>query len=290
VKKFLKYILYFLYALLLFLLIVIYKFPYNDVKSYAIKAIENSYPVNVVIDKVSYSFPLNFNLENVDIKDKESKKSLLKLDKIRLSANPMALLSNHQSINYFIQTPYKSRLNGSVVFDKSSNTINSFELYLIKLQMDKLKQYLGKSFMFFDLSGLANGKIDFEGNISRLSDSYGTLNLRIKGINFALKIPFSKFKDLKDISINGIFKLKNNNLSISGKIKQKYLKSDINGSIKINNRDLSRSRIDMKIELKVDPYVIDKRLMPKKMLNKIMRGQKIVIKISRNLQNPAINF
>ncbi len=286
-KKIFKVSLYFLYAISLFTVIVLYNFPYGKIKSRIESGFKNKYGVTLKINNISYNFPVGLKLLGIKINNSRAKQSIA-LSEMDLSLSPISFLSSKTRINYYIKTEADSILNGSVLYDKKTNSIRKASLLLIKLNVDEVKQYFKNSFMFFDIGGIAKGVFDFTGNTKPLN---GLLNMNIKGINFSLKIPFTHFKELKNIKINGGLELKNNIINLkNAKISQKFLDVDILGKANLNNSNISRSRINIILSVKVDPSVVDKRLMPKKILNKIMLHKKFNIRISGFLNNPSINY
>ncbi len=287
-KDFLRYFTYFVYAVVFFLFTAAYNFPYNRLKGYVEYTAEHSYGIDIKMDKISYLFPFGVKLTNVKIKPKHSTKKFDCLY-VSCSLNPLSILSSNKKLKFLIETKRQSLLKGNVFFDGKTKYINKFRLSVKNFDMRDLKEFASLNMMFFDLSGRVKGSIVFENKTDKLKEFGGDLLFDLNDINFLPRIPFGKFKDLNDISLKGKIEIQNYLVKIKQiDIKQQFLHMDINGTFKINTVNFDNSIISIAMKIKADPSIVDKRLMPKKVLNKIMLHQKFDIKLRGKLKNPSV--
>jgi type II secretion system protein N len=146
---------YTLFAFSLFYLFFLWQFPYEGVKKAIIQSFAETLPLNLSIERVGPSFPLQLHLEKINIR---SNTLLLQIPDLTVQPNFINFIWGRTNI-YVKDLPTSQRLQGEFISDKNQNRmkiqLNNLEIKAflpnefsvpVKLSGEATLQWVGENF------------------------------------------------------------------------------------------------------------------------------------------------
>jgi len=205
---------YTLFAFSLLYLFFLWQFPYEGVKKVILQSFAETLPLNLSIERVRPSFPLQLHLEKIKIR---SNNLLFQIPDMAVQPNLINIILGKTNI-YVKDLPTAQRLQGEFITEKNQNRmkiqLNNLEIRAffpnefsvpVKLSGEATIQWLGEDFE--KLNGQAWALLqrgEIQGPNPRLPFPLALLEtvraeIQIQGGNLRVKRLVASGKDLKEI-------------------------------------------------------------------------------------------
>jgi len=216
-----KWIGYVIYGIILMFLLLIFRFPSDAVKDYALSAVNGGNSnVSITIEKASFSFPLRIRFTGVECRMKEDPSTaVFKIKEILVKPALWTLFTKNQTYRFACKA-YEGDVTGSVNLQKNGESfefVSSAELKDLKID--------GKSqlpaFLKDNIGGTLEGTVKYSGSGLEKAGAEGEASLTLSRGSVKLSTPFFNLKaiDFKEVLIKADLKdqtLSIPNLSLKG--------------------------------------------------------------------------
>lgn len=241
--------------------------------------------VKIETEGVSLSLlPPRMKLDTLLISDAKSKNLLYEMQRVVITPKLSALFTGTAELS-LISASY----GGGVKLTASSGSFFDFE----KIDVDlKIMQQSLERIPFvasFDprVGGTGDVHLVFSGPPQKIEQGKGLLSVTGKNLRITNPVPLVTVPFFDKMGLTGTLAYNNGNLNIkSVKVAGKPVNGELQGTAKLNLKNLFRSNVALRTSLFVQPDKLVQTLVDQKSLKKLKAGKRVKIAINGQVTNP----
>lgn len=241
--------------------------------------------VKIETEGVSLSLlPPRMKLDTLFISDAKSKNLLYEMQRVVITPKLSALFTGIAELNLT-----SASYGGGVKLTASSGSFFDFD----KIDVDlKIMQQSLERIPFvasFDprFGGTGDVHLVYSGSPQKIEQGKGTLKVTGKNLRVTNPVPLVKVPFFEKMGLTGALAYNNGNLNIkSVKIAGKPVNGELQGTAKLNLKNIFRSNVALRTSLFVQPDKLVQTLVDKKSLKKLKAGKRVKIAINGQVTNP----
>lgn len=209
-----KWIGYGIYGIILMFLLLIFRFPSDAIKDYALSAINGGNSnYSITIEKASFSLPLHIRFTGVECRMKEDPATtVFKMKEILVKPSLWSLFTKNQTFRFACKA-YEGTITGTVNLQKNGESLKFVSSAELKnININDTSQL--PAFLKDNIGGTLEGTVKYNGSGLGDLSSTGEASLTLSSGSVKLGTPFLNMKaiDFKEVLIKA--DLKDQTLSI----------------------------------------------------------------------------
>ena len=241
--------------------------------------------VKIETEGVSLSLlPPRMKLDTLLISDVKSKNLLYEMQRVVITPKLSALLTGTAELSLT-----SASYGGGVRLDVSSGSFFDFETIDVdlKIMQQSLERIPFVAALDPRVGGTGDVHLVYSGSPQKIEQGQGTLNVTGKNLRVTNPVPLVKISVFEKMGLTGTLAYNKGNLNIkSVKVAGKPINGELQGTAKLNLKNLYRSNVALRTSLFVQPNKLVQTLVDKKSLNKLKAGKRVKIAINGQVTNP----
>jgi len=262
------------------------RFAVQNVVSMLRNALKSVPGVNIQAGRIDISIiPPRLDVDSIYIAKKRSRTALLELTQLHIEPDYSVLLSGKLGASVSAKS-HGGKIEGHVVTGSFDLTTIAAGLDIKKLSLARVP-YLAS--MDKKTQGTATLHLEYDGSIQDVRKAEGRLvaagsNLRIKN-----PVPIIKKECFEDMVVTTTVDFDGTSLKVDNfRLREKTMRSDVKGSMKLNMRNIIDSKVSMRSSLYIPPQELIVELLDPKAVKRLESGDAIDVSINGRLASPAI--
>ena len=241
--------------------------------------------VKIETEGVSLSLlPPRMKLDTLLISDAKSKNLLYEMQRVVITPKLSALFTGTAELS-LISASY----GGGVKLTVSSGSFFDFEKIDVDLKIMQQSLERIPFVALFDprVGGTGDVHLVFSGPPQKIEQGKGILSVAGKNLRVTNPVPLVKVPFFDKMGLTGTLAYNNGNLNIkSVKVAGKPVNGELQGTAKLNLKNLFRSNVALRTSLFVQPDKLVQTLVDQKSLTKLKAGKRVKIAINGQVTNP----
>ena len=241
--------------------------------------------VKIETEGVSLSLlPPRMKLDTLLISDAKNKNLLYEMQRVVITPKLSSLFTGTAELSLT-----SASYGGGVSLVVSSGSFFDFEK--IDVDLNIMQQSLERIpfVTAYDprVGGTGDVHLVYSGSPQKIEQGQGTLRVTGKNLRVTNPVPLVKIPVFDKMGLTSTLVYNNGNLNIkSVKIAGKPVNGELQGTAKLNLKNLLRSNVALRTSLFVQPDKLVQALVDKKSLKKLKAGKRVKIAINGKLTNP----